>query len=126
MNNSNYHYNSTVLSHIASPQNIGILEDANYTGKGTNPSCGDEIELYINTNGEKITDAKIKILGCGAITAAMSSLTNLLIGKSIQDAKKISSEDIEKSLGGLPQHKRHCSKLACRILQNALNKSENE
>tara|TARA_Y100000590_G_scaffold310047_1_gene350196 strand:+ start:64 stop:444 length:381 start_codon:yes stop_codon:yes gene_type:complete len=126
MNNSNYHYNSIVLSHIASPQNVGILEDPNYLGKGTNPSCGDEVELYIKTNGEKIIDAKIKILGCGAITASMSLLSNLLIGKSIQDAKKISSEDIERNLGGLPKHKQHCSKLACRVLQNAFDKSENE
>ncbi len=126
MSNSSYHYNSTVLSHIASPQNIGIIKNANYTGKGTNPSCGDEVELYIKAEGEKITDAKIKILGCGAITASMSLLTNLLIGKSIEDAKMISSEDIEKKLGGLPEHKRHCSKLARRVLQNALENSKKE
>ena len=124
MNNSNYHYNPTVLSHIASPQNVGVIEDANYIGKGTNPSCGDEVELYIKTKGKIITNAKIKILGCGAITASMSLLTSLLVGESIYDAKKISSEDIEKKLGGLPQHKRHCSKLACRVLENAFRKLE--
>ena len=126
MNNGNYHYNSTVLSHIASPQNVGVIEDADFIGKGTNPSCGDEVELYIKTEGEVIVDAKIKILGCGAITASMSLLTNLLMGESIYNARKISSENIEESLGGLPKHKRHCSKLAYRVLQNALNKSKKD
>ncbi|MED5578626.1 MAG: iron-sulfur cluster assembly scaffold protein [Nitrospinota bacterium] len=126
MNNGNYHYNSTVLSHIASPQNVGVIEDADFIGKGTNPSCGDEVELYIKTEGEVIVDAKIKILGCGAITASMSLLTNLLMGESIYNARKISSENIEGSLGGLPKHKRHCSKLAYRVLQNALNKSKKD
>lgn len=115
-----YHYNETVLRHIADPHNIGVIEDADAEGSGTNPVCGDEVTLYLKFEGEAVTDAKIRILGCGAITAAMSSLTDMVRGKTAEELGEITAEEIAESVGGLPTHKRHCAVLARRILQNAL------
>ena len=119
-----YHYNDTVLAHIADPHNIGALEDADAQGSGTNPACGDEVTLYLKFEGDTVSDAKIQILGCGAITAAMSSLTDLVCGKTMDELGRITAEEIAESVGGLPSHKRHCATLARRVLQNAL-KSKN-
>ena len=119
-----YHYNETVLAHIADPHNIGVIEDADAEGSGTNPACGDEVTLYLKFEGEAVTDARIRILGCGAITAAMSSLTDMVRGKTAEELLEITAEEIAESVGGLPTHKRHCATLARRVLQNAL-KSRN-
>ena len=119
-----YHYNDTVLAHIADPHNIGVLEDADAQGSGTNPACGDEVTLYLKFEGDTVSDAKMQILGCGAITATMSSLTDLVCGKTMDELGQITAEEIAESVGGLPSHKRHCATLARRVLQNAL-KSKN-
>ncbi len=116
-----YHYNDTVLAHIADPHNIGVIKGAHAQGSGTNPACGDEVTLYLKFEGGAVSEAKVKILGCGAITAAMSSLTNLVRGKTADELGRITAEEITESIGGLPSHKRHCAALARRVLQNALN-----
>ncbi|MDA1001217.1 MAG: iron-sulfur cluster assembly scaffold protein [bacterium] len=118
------HYNETVLRHIADPHNIGVIEDADAVGEGTNPSCGDEVKLYLKFEGERVADAKMEILGCGAITAAMSSLTDEVVGKTAAELRGLTHEKIAASVGGLPAHKRHCAQLAHRILQNALDNRE--
>ncbi len=115
-----YHYNETVLAHIANPRNVGVIEDADAEGSGTNPVCGDEVTLYLRFEGGVVTDSRMQILGCGAITAAMSSLTDLVRGKSAEELARITAEEIGASVGGLPTHKRHCATLARRVLQNAL------
>ena len=115
-----YHYNETVLAHIADPHNIGALEDADAQGSGTNPACGDEVTLYLKFEDATVSDAKMKILGCGAITAAMSSLTDLVRGKTVDELAQITAEEIAESVDGLPSHKRHCATLARRVLQKAL------
>ena len=115
-----YHYNDTVLAHIANPHNVGVIEDAHARGSGTNPACGDEVTLYLKFEGGAVSEAKMKILGCGAITAAMSSLTDLARGKTADELGRITAEEIAESIGGLPSHKRHCATLARRVLQNAL------
>ncbi len=124
MARDDYHYNETVLAHIADPHNIGTMEDADGVGRGTNPACGDEVTLYIKFDGGIVSDAKMEILGCGAITASMSSLTDLVIGKTAEELREITHEDIAASVGGLPGHKRHCAQLAQRVLQNALKDAE--
>ncbi len=124
MARDDYHYNETVLAHIADPHNIGAIEDADGVGQGTNPACGDEVTLYIKFDGGIVSDAKMEILGCGAITASMSSLTDLVIGKTAEELREITHEDIAASVGGLPTHKRHCAQLAQRVLHNALKDSE--
>ncbi len=115
-----YHYNATVLAHIADPRNVGVIEDADARGSGTNPACGDEVTLYLKFEDGVVSDAKMRILGCGAITAAMSSLTDLARGKTAAELGRITAQEIAKSVGGLPAHKRHCAALARRVLQSAL------
>lgn len=118
------HYNDTVLRHIAEPHNVGVIEAPDAVGTGTNPSCGDEVKLYLKFEGECVTGAKMEILGCGAITAAMSSLTDLVIGKTAAELRGLTHEEIAASVGGLPPHKRHCAQLAQRVLRSALNDHE--
>ena len=124
MARDDYHYNETVLAHIAAPHNTGAMEDADCVGQGFNPACGDEVTLYIKFDAGAVSDAKMEILGCGAITAAMSSVTDLIRGKSAEEIRQITHEAISASLGGLPKHKRHCAQLAQRVLQNALKNLE--
>lgn len=120
MAREDYHYNETVMAHIAEPHNIGTIEDADGIGQGVNPACGDEVTLYMKFDGGVVSDAKVQVLGCGAITASMSSLTDLVIGKTPEELREITHEDIAASLGGLPKHKRHCAQLAQRVLRDAL------
>ncbi len=115
-----HHYNETVLAHIAEPRNVGVIENPDAVGRGTNPVCGDEVTLYLRFEGEAVAEAKMEILGCGAITAAMSSLTDLVQGKTAAQLQELTAEAIAESVGGLPRHKRHCAQLAQRILRNAL------
>lgn len=115
-----YHYSETALAHIANPRNVGVIEDADAEGSGANPVCGDEVTLYLKFEGGVVSEAKMKILGCGAITAAMSSLTELARGRTAGELGRITAEEIAESVGGLPSHKRHCAALARRVLQNAL------
>ncbi len=123
---NDYHYNDVVLAHIADPHNVGVIEDADAQGSGTNPACGDEVTLYLKFEGAVVSDAKMKILGCGAITAAMSALTDFVRGKTADALARITAEEIAESVGGLPSHKRHCAGLARRVLRNALkSKSAN-
>lgn len=119
-----YHYNETVLAHIAEPHNTGRIEDADGVGTGTNPACGDEVTLYLKFEDGLVTDAKMEILGCGAITASMSSVTDLVRGKSAEELQGITHEEISASVGGLPKHKRHCAQLAQRVIRNALRDME--
>lgn len=115
-----HHYNETVLAHIADPHNVGRMDDPDAVGQGTNPACGDEVTLFLRFEGDTVTDAKMEILGCGAITASMSSLTDLVKGKTAEELERITAEQIAESVGGLPKHKRHCAQLARRVLQSAL------
>ena len=115
-----YHYNESALAHIAEPHNLGAIEDADCIGTGTNPACGDEVALYLKFEGEAVSDAKMEVLGCGAITAAMSAVTGLVRGKTADELREITHEEITEAVGGLPKHKRHCSQLARRVILNAL------
>jgi nitrogen fixation NifU-like protein len=124
---NNYHYNETVLAHIADPHNSGIIEDTDCIGTGTNPACGDEVTLYLKFDGKFVADAKMEVLGCGAITASMSAVTDLVRGKTMDELLKITPENITDALGGLPQHKRHCARLAQRVIKSAVeNRSSNQ
>ena len=115
-----HHYSETVLGHIAEPHNVGAIERPDAVGRGTNPSCGDEVTLYLRFEGERVAEAKMEILGCGAITASMSALTDMAGGKAAEELMAITPEQIAEHLGGLPRHKRHCAQLAQRVLRDAL------
>ena len=124
MASGDYHYSESALAHIAEPHNVGRIEDADCLGSGTNPACGDEVTLYLKFEGSVVSDAKMEVLGCGAITASMSAVTDLVREKTADEIREITHEEIAAAAGGLPKHKRHCAQLAQRVIRNALESRE--
>jgi nitrogen fixation NifU-like protein len=114
-------YSSKVMEHFASPHNVGEIADADGIGNVGNPTCGDIMRLFIKVKDGVITDAKFKTFGCGAAIATSSMMTDLIIGKTIAEAKKVSNQAVAEALGGLPSQKMHCSVLAEEALQSALD-----
>jgi nitrogen fixation NifU-like protein len=113
-------YSEIVMEHFSNPRNVGEMEDPSGKGKVGNPVCGDIMELFIKVDeNEVIQDAKFRTFGCGAAIASSSILTEMIKGKTIEEARKISNKAVIDALGGLPQLKRHCSVLA----EEALNKA---
>jgi nitrogen fixation NifU-like protein len=102
------------------PRNVGEIENPDGVGHVGNPVCGDIMELYIKVKDNIITDAKFKTFGCGAAIATSSMITELVIGKSIDEALKISNSAVAEALGGLPPVKMHCSVLAEEALRSAV------
>jgi len=114
-------YSEKVMEHFRNPRNVGDMESPDGIGHVGNPVCGDIMELYIKVNDGTITDAKFKTFGCGAAIATSSMVTELVKGKSIEEALKISNRAVAEALGGLPPVKMHCSVLAEEALQSAIN-----
>lgn len=113
-------YSEKVMDHFTHPRNVGDIPDADGIGKVGNPVCGDIMALYIKVKDNIITDAKFKTFGCGAAIATSSMVTELVKGKTIDEALKISNIAVIDALGGLPAVKRHCSVLAEQALKAAL------
>lgn len=113
-------YSPKVMEHFKNPRNVGEMEKPDGTGHVGNPACGDIMELYIKVEDDKIVDAKFKTFGCGAAIATSSMVTELVKGKNLSEALKISNDAVTEALGGLPQKKRHCSVLAEEALKNAV------
>ena len=113
-------YSNKVMEHFRNPRNVGEIENAEGTGHVGNPVCGDIMELYIRVNDGIITDAKFKTFGCGAAIATSSMVTEMVKGKSIEEALKISNRAVAEALGGLPRIKMHCSVLAEEALRSAI------
>jgi nitrogen fixation NifU-like protein len=114
-------YSDQVMEHFRNPKNVGEIENPSGRGKVGNPVCGDIMELYIKVdeNGV-ITDAKFKTFGCGAAIASSSILTELIKGKTVEEAKEVSNKAVAEALGGLPKVKMHCSVLAEEALSKAI------
>jgi nitrogen fixation NifU-like protein len=121
MNNIASMYSEKVMEHFRNPRNVGDMENPDGIGHVGNPVCGDIMELYIRVKDDIITDAKFKTFGCGAAIATSSMVTELVIGKSIEEALKISNDAVAEALDGLPPVKMHCSVLAEEALQSAIN-----
>lgn len=117
-------YSKKVMDHFSHPHNMGVINDPSGKGRVGNPTCGDLMELHIKVekkNGKEIiSDAKFQTFGCGAAIATSSMLTDLIIGKSMEEAEKIGNKVIIESLDGLPQTKHHCSVLAEEALKKAI------
>lgn len=113
-------YSEKVMEHFRNPRNVGEIENADGVGRVGNPTCGDIMELYIKVADGKIADAKFKTFGCGAAIATSSMVTELVKGKSLEDALSLSNRAVAEALGGLPPIKMHCSVLAEEALQSAL------
>ncbi|MDP8299470.1 MAG: Fe-S cluster assembly scaffold protein NifU [Candidatus Tantalella remota] len=115
-------YSEIVMEHFSNPRNVGEMKDPSGRGKVGNPVCGDIMELFIKVDeNEIIEDAKFRTFGCGAAIASSSILTEMIKGKSIEEARKISNEAVVDALGGLPSVKRHCSVLAEEALTKAID-----
>jgi nitrogen fixation NifU-like protein len=114
-------YSDKVMDHFRNPRNVGEIENPDGTGHVGNPICGDVMELYIRVKNGVIADAKFKTFGCGAAIATSSMVTEMVIGKSIEEALEISNHAVAEALGGLPPIKMHCSLLAEEALRSAIN-----
>jgi nitrogen fixation NifU-like protein len=113
-------YGEKVMEHFRNPRNVGEIENPDGTGHVGNPVCGDIMELYIKVQDNIITDAKFKTFGCGAAIATSSMVTEIVKGKTIEEALKISNRTVAEALGGLPAVKMHCSVLAEEALKLAI------
>jgi len=113
-------YSDKVMEHFRNPRNVGEIESPDGIGHVGNPVCGDIMELYIRVENGIITDAKFKTFGCGAAVATSSMVTELVRGKSIEDALGISNRAVAEALDGLPPIKMHCSALAEEALKSAI------
>ena len=115
-------YSRKVLQLFLNPKNVGEIENPSVTAKAGSPACGDMIKLYLKIEDDKIVDAKFRTYGCAANIATASMLTEMIIGKPVEEAKKIKFKDLVEALGGLPQIKYHCAVLAAEGLRQALGK----
>jgi len=102
------------------PRNVGEIEDADGIGEVGNPVCGDMMTFYIKVDDGRLSDVKFKTFGCGAAIAVSSMVSEMAIGKTIEEALKITREDVAEELGGLPKQKMHCSNLGADALHKAI------
>jgi nitrogen fixation NifU-like protein len=109
------------MEHFRNPRNVGDMPNADGVGHVGNPVCGDIMELYIKVDDNVITDAKFKTFGCGAAIATSSMVTEMVKGKTIEQALSISNSAVAEALGGLPSVKMHCSVLAEEALKSAID-----
>lgn len=116
----NTQYSEKVMQHFLNPHNVGDLPDANGIGNVGNPVCGDILRLYIKVENNRIVDVRFKTFGCGAAIATSSMVTDLVKGKTIEEALQISNKAVAEALGGLPKVKMHCSVLAEEALKSAI------
>jgi nitrogen fixation NifU-like protein len=113
-------YSKKVMDHFKNPRNVGEMENSDGIGHVGNPVCGDIMELYIKVEDGVIVDAKFRTFGCGAAIATSSMVTEMVKGKSLEQALKISNKTVAEALDGLPAVKMHCSVLAEDALKLAI------
>jgi nitrogen fixation protein NifU and related proteins len=118
---TNTEYSDKVMEHFMNPRNVGEMTDADGVGTVGNPTCGDIMRMYIKVADNIITDVKFKTFGCGAAIATSSMATELIKGKSIEEALELTNKAVAEALGGLPAVKMHCSVLAEDAVQAAID-----
>ena len=115
-------YTDTVKEFYTAPENAGIIKDADVVAEVGSIICGDALKLYLKINeNDVITQAKFQVFGCGSAIASSSALTELIIGKKIDEAAKVTNQDIVERLGGLPNEKMHCSVMGKEAIDKALS-----
>lgn len=115
-----WEYTEKVMDHYRNPRNVGKLDNPDAVGIAGSLSCGDQLKIYLKIENGIVTDAKFQTFGCGSAVASSSILTEMIIGKSIEEVKKITNKDIADQLGGLPPEKMHCSVMGYEALEDAL------
>lgn len=113
-------YTDKVMDHFMNPRNVGEISDPDGVGTVGNPVCGDVMQMFIKVKDDKIADIKFKTFGCGAAIATSSMVTEMVKGKPVGEAVKISNKMVAEALGGLPPQKMHCSNLAADGVQLAI------
>ncbi|PYG87454.1 nitrogen fixation NifU-like protein [Ruminiclostridium sufflavum DSM 19573] len=113
-------YSEKVMDHFTNPRNVGEIEDANGIGQVGNAKCGDIMKMYLKIEDNIVVDAKFKTFGCGAAVATSSMATELVIGKTVEEAMKVTNKAVAEALDGLPPQKMHCSNLAEEAIAAAL------
>lgn len=113
-------YSEKVMDHFQNPRNVGEIKNADGIGEIGNPVCGDMMTFYIKVKDNKLEDVKFKTFGCGAAIAVSSMVSEMAIGKTLEEALKITNASVAKELGGLPANKMHCSNLGADALHKAI------
>lgn len=114
-------YTKEVMEHYRNPKNVGKIDDADAVGEAGSLTCGDALKIYLKIKDNIVTDAKFQTFGCGSAVASSSILTEMIIGKTLDEVKKITNKEIADKLGGLPPEKMHCSVMGHEALENALS-----
>lgn len=113
-------YTETVMDHFRNPRNVGELPDANGVGEVGNAKCGDIMKMYLKIKDDRIEDVKFETFGCGSAIASSSIATEMIKGKTVEEALALTNKEVVDALGGLPAHKLHCSVLAEEAVKSAV------
>ena len=113
-------YTETVMDHFMNPRNVGEIENADGVGEVGNAKCGDIMKMYLKIDNDVITDVKFETFGCGSAIASSSMATEMVKGKTVEEALAITNRQVVDALGGLPAHKLHCSVLAEESIKSAI------
>ena len=113
-------YTDTVMDHFMHPRNVGEIKNPSGVGEVGNPKCGDIMKMYLDIENDVIKDVKFETFGCGSAIASSSMATEMIKGKTVEEALAISNKDVVDALGGLPAHKLHCSVLAEEAIKSAV------
>ena len=114
-------YTAKVMDHFMNPRNVGEIENADGVGEVGNPACGDMMRLYLKIGEGRVQDAKFRTFGCGAAIASSSMLTEMIKGKTVDEARAITNQQVAEALDGLPAVKIHCSVMAEQAVKSALD-----
>jgi NifU-like protein len=119
-------YSEKVMDHYRNPRNVGSIDNADAVGIAGSLTCGDQLKIYLKIENNIVTDAKFQTFGCGSAVASSSILTEMIIGKTVDEVRKITNKDIADELGGLPPEKMHCSVMGYEALEDALKNYSDE
>jgi len=113
-------YSEKVMDHFKNPRNVGEIEDADGVGEVGNATCGDIMKIYLKVKDDVIEDVKFQTFGCGSAIATSSMVTEMVLGKTLEEAEAVSNKAVAEALDGLPPAKMHCSNLAADALHSAI------
>ena len=113
-------YSEKVMDHFRNPRNVGEIEDADGIGEVGNASCGDIMKIYLKVENDIIEDVKFQTFGCGSAIATSSMITEMVMGKTLEEAENVTNKAVAEALDGLPPTKMHCSNLAADALHGAI------